>query len=111
MEKLFSYGTLQQEEVQLATFGRKLTGAQDALLGYKRSMVEITDPEVLATSGKKFHPIVTSTNNPQEAVEGTVFDVTHKEILQADRYEVNDYKRINVQLRSGCAAWVYVKAE
>ena len=28
-EKLFSYGTLQQEGVQLATFGRKLEGMGD----------------------------------------------------------------------------------
>lgn len=33
-EKLFSYGTLQQETVQLSTFGRKLQGTADVLIGY-----------------------------------------------------------------------------
>ncbi|MDE4940393.1 gamma-glutamylcyclotransferase, partial [Francisella tularensis subsp. holarctica] len=33
MELLFSYGTLQQEEVQLTVFGRKLVGQKDSLKG------------------------------------------------------------------------------
>jgi hypothetical protein len=40
-EKLFSYGTLQQEGVQLATFGRKLEGRPDQLNGYKLGLLEI----------------------------------------------------------------------
>src|SRR5277367_6175035 len=51
MPKLFSYGTLQQEDVQLATFGRRLAGVSDALVGYRQSMVAIDDPEVVRTSG------------------------------------------------------------
>jgi hypothetical protein len=34
-EKLFSYGTLQYEAVQLDTFGRTLLGQKDVLLGYR----------------------------------------------------------------------------
>lgn len=110
-EKLFSYGTLQQEEVQLATFGRKLTGAADHLVGYQLSMLQITDPYVLATSGKEFHPIAIFTGNEKDYVEGTVFDVTQQEILQADRYEADNYKRLFAPCRSGISAWVYVKAD
>jgi hypothetical protein len=32
------------------------------------------------------------------------------ELLAADRYEVADYKRVEVVLKSGATAWVYVKA-
>lgn len=39
--KLFSYGTLQYESVQLSTFGRKLSGAADSLLGYKLEKIKI----------------------------------------------------------------------
>ena len=35
MESLFSYGTLQLEEVQKALFGRILMGMKDRLPGYK----------------------------------------------------------------------------
>jgi hypothetical protein len=40
---LFSYGTLQDQAVQLATFGRELKGRADSLPGYKQNWVEITD--------------------------------------------------------------------
>ncbi|MBP7064140.1 gamma-glutamylcyclotransferase family protein [Ferrovibrio sp.] len=107
---LFSYGTLQLEEVQLASFGRKLEGSADALPGYRQTMLEITDPAVLATSGEKFHPIVTPSGDPADAVPGQVFRITAAELAAADAYEVADYRRIEVTLRSGIRAWVYVKA-
>jgi len=43
-------------------------------------------------------------------VAGTVFEVTEAELLQADKYEVEDYKRAGVILASGREAWLYVKA-
>ena len=107
---LLSYGTLQLESVQLASFGRRLAGRPDAMPGFTKSFVEITDPDVLATSGERFHPIVVPTDDPKQAVDGTVFEITDAELLAADRYEVADYKRIEVTLRSGVRAWVYVKA-
>jgi hypothetical protein len=58
MPNLFSYGTLQKEQVQLETFGRLLQGEKDILSGYKLNMLEITDPEVLRKSGQKYHPIL-----------------------------------------------------
>ena len=108
-ELLFSYGTLQQEGVQIAQFGRTLTGQADALLGWKQAMVEITDPDVLAKSGKAFHPIVMPGRKDDE-VPGMVFEITAEELAAADRYEVADYKRVSVTLVSGLVAWVYVKA-
>ncbi len=48
---LFSYGTLQREEVQLATFGRRLNGKPDALTGYVVTIIPIRDPNVAAKSG------------------------------------------------------------
>jgi gamma-glutamylcyclotransferase (GGCT)/AIG2-like uncharacterized protein YtfP len=43
-------------------------------------------------------------------INGKVFRITEAELKAADEYEVSDYKRIHVQLRSGNAAWVYVRA-
>jgi hypothetical protein len=108
-ELLFSYGTLQQEEVQHASFGRKLAGVHDALPGWRQELVEITDPDVLAKSGERFHPIVLP-GDTADQVEGTAFEITSAELAAADRYEVADYKRIAVTLLSGRDAWVYVKA-
>jgi gamma-glutamylcyclotransferase (GGCT)/AIG2-like uncharacterized protein YtfP len=107
---LFSYGTLQLDSVQTATFGRLLEGRDDAMPRYRKDMVEITDPEVLRASGERFHPIVVPSDDPSDAVAGKVFKITPEELAAADRYEVSDYKRIEVTLRSGTLAWVYVKA-
>ena len=107
---LFSYGTLQLESVQLASFGRVLPGSRDAMPGFKKTLVEITDPDVLAKSGERFHPIVAPTDELGEKVDGMVFEITAAELAAADRYEVSDYKRVEVVLCSGLKAWVYVKA-
>jgi gamma-glutamylcyclotransferase (GGCT)/AIG2-like uncharacterized protein YtfP len=107
---LFSYGTLQLEAVQRRQFGRLLAGRADALPGYARTLVEITDPDVLAASGERFHPIVVPSADPADAVAGSVFEVTLDELAAADAYEVDDYVRVAVRLASGCQAWVYVRA-
>lgn len=107
---LFSYGTLQQRDVQLATFGRELVGTPDQLVGFHQSMVRIEDPEVVRTSGKTHHPIVKFTGSPDDRVAGTAFEVSDEELANADRYEVSDYKRVAADLASGRSAWVYVDA-
>jgi gamma-glutamylcyclotransferase (GGCT)/AIG2-like uncharacterized protein YtfP len=111
MENLFSYGTLQQENVQLSTFKRKLEGQPDFITGYKLSLLEIKDLNVIATSGKTHHPIVEYTGNASDTVAGTVFKVSKAELLQADSYEVSDYKRVRALLKNGEETWVYVKQE
>jgi hypothetical protein len=107
-ELLFSYGTLQLESVQLATFGRKLTGSTDALPGFSLSMVKIEDPDVVAKSGKTDHPIIKFTGRGADVVHGTVFQITAEELRNADKYEVAAYERVAVALASGLKAWVYV---
>ena len=110
MPKLFSYGTLQQEDVQLATFGRRLKGVSDALVGFSQSMAAIDDPEVVRTSGKTHHPIVAFTGRAQDRVPGALFEITDAELAHADAYEVAAYVRVKAPLASGESAWVYVDA-
>jgi gamma-glutamylcyclotransferase (GGCT)/AIG2-like uncharacterized protein YtfP len=108
MTYLFSYGTLQQEDVQIATFGRTLRGETDALPGYTRRNVTITDPDIVRKSGASVHPIVVTSTDAADRVPGTVFAVTEADLLAADAYEVSDYQRVSVRLQSGRDAWVYV---
>jgi gamma-glutamylcyclotransferase (GGCT)/AIG2-like uncharacterized protein YtfP len=110
-ESLFSYGTLQLEPVQRATFGRKLEGTADTLPGFEQAILEITDPTVVATSGKTHHPIVRFTGRGADLVTGAVFRVTEEELRNADTYEVAAYKRIAVTLGSGTRAWVYIDGQ
>ena len=109
MPLLFSYGTLQLEAVQIESFGRKLNGSLDVLTGYELSEVEIHDSMVLSRSQQKFHPVAIP-GTIDDLIEGTVFDITDEELVQADTYEVSDYKRVSVVLKSGKTAWAYVAA-
>jgi len=106
----FTYGTLQQDGVQIASFGRLLKGADDALPGCRQSMIEIAEPEVVRPSGKRFHPIVAASDDPAEEVAGKVFENTDAEPIAADAHEVSDCRRLLVRLMSRREAWVYVKA-
>jgi len=108
MHHLFSYGTLQKEQVQIETFGRLLQGEKDVLAGYKLKMLEITDPEVLRKSSQKYHPILEFSGNTDDEVEGVLFEVTEQEILQADEYEVDDYQRIETVFKSGKKGFIYI---
>jgi gamma-glutamylcyclotransferase (GGCT)/AIG2-like uncharacterized protein YtfP len=110
MPLLFSYGTLRDPAVQKANFGRELTGRADKLPGYTMTMLEITDPDVVALSGQTHHPIITATGDDNDHVDGIVFELTAAELIAADGYEVDDYHRIQAVLVSGDRAWVYVSS-
>ena len=111
MPLLFSYGTLQQEHVQLSTFGRLLQGQKDELPGFEPSLVSIEDPLVVATSGKTHHANVTFNGRHDSRVSGTVFEITDAELAAADQYErLAAYTRVTAILASGKQAWVYVDA-
>jgi hypothetical protein len=111
MPLLFSYGTLQQQDVQRSTFGRLPQGQQDELPGFEPSLVRIENAQVVAASGKTHHANVTFNGNNDSRVSGTVFEITEAELAAADRYErLAAYKRIPVLLASGKQAWVYLDA-
>ncbi len=107
MPLLFSYGTLQQPDVQLSTFGRLLHGNADELIGFEQGLFEIADPEFVATSGKAFHAIVKYNGRNDSRVRGTVLEVSDSELASADEYEPAGYKRVATTLASGKVAWVY----
>ncbi len=109
MPFLFSYGTLQQEDVQRSTFGRTLTGQRDELPEYRPSLVKIEDPATVRAIGRTHHANVTRSAGGGDRVPGTVFEVTDAELARADAFEAPfAYKRIAITLASGTRAWVYV---
>lgn len=107
-ENLFSYGTLQLEEVQLETFGRKLDGQPDTLPGYKLVMITITDEAFVVKSGAASHRNLEFIGAETDIVEGAVLHITQKELEQADAYEPEGYTRVRVQLSSGTSAWAFI---
>ncbi len=109
-ERLFSYGSLRQPEVQLGNFGRLLDGEPDAALGWRIEEVRIDDPAVVALSGSDRHKIMAPSGDRADCVEGMVFALTPDELAAADAYEVADYARVEIALRSGGRCWAYVRA-
>ena len=108
---LFSYGTLQDPRVQLATYGRLVEGVPDALRGYVLVKLVIDDPHVVSLSGKAVHTIARHSGNPEDHIPGTVLFLSATELSSSDDYEVDAYARTEVTLESGRRAFVYVEAE
>ena len=108
---LFSYGTLQLREVQLANYGRPLEGTPDALVGYRLEVLPDRDPNAVRISGTKTHMVVRRTGNPADRVPGTIFLLTAEELAATDRYEGSDYARAELPLESGRRAIVYVEPD
>jgi hypothetical protein len=110
MPLLFSYGTLQQEAVQMSTFGRLLPGEPDELIGFEQSLLKIEDPQFVAASGRAHHFIIKFNGRNDSRVKGKALEISDGELAKADRYEPAGYKRISTVLASGRQAWVYADA-
>jgi hypothetical protein len=108
---LFSYGTLQDEKVQIELFGRLLPGSGDVLKGYKVSTIEIRDESFLSKGEQPFHLIASRSKNGKDFIKGTALEIMEEELVLADEYEPENYKRIVVVLESGKKAWIYVSVE
>lgn len=107
-EYLFSYGTLQKEKVQLETFGRLMQGSKDFLNGYKLSTIKIEDEAVLEISEQEIHFLAEPSEVATDRIDGVIFEVTTDELLAADGYEPEAYRRVKLRFASGQEAWIYV---
>jgi hypothetical protein len=110
MPLLFSYGTLQNADVQRSTFGRVLTGHADELVGFELGVFEVQDPAFVARSGKALHAIVRHTGRDDSRVSGTALELTDEELARSDAYEPEGYVRVPGRLASGRDVWVYAQA-
>ena len=110
VHRVFSYGTLQQENVQAALFGRPVTTVPDTLPGYRIDWLTITDPSVIATSGSDRHPILRP-GAATDVIHGAYLELGDVDLARADEYEVDDYVRTAVTLGSGASAWVYLAGD
>jgi len=105
MQKLFAYGTLQDKDVQENLFGRILNGTPETLIGYELNEIQIEEE-----FGIEHYPIIMETTDSNDTISGTLYEVTMRELHQADLYEGLHYKRVEVLLRSNQKAWAYSAA-
>ncbi|MFT6797099.1 MAG: gamma-glutamylcyclotransferase (GGCT)/AIG2-like uncharacterized protein YtfP [Maribacter sp.] len=95
--QLFTYGTLQEEAVQLGVFSRLLPGIQDTLINYKIAVQKVADR----------YPTLEHTNNGKDKIIGKIYTLSPEELEKADTYEGEAYERIKITLVSGNKAWAY----
>ncbi|MDF7774687.1 gamma-glutamylcyclotransferase [Sphingomonas sp. AOB5] len=107
--RLFSYGTLQLDNVQQMLFGRLVPMADDTLLGFESVTITITDPAVVGASGTETHLALVPAV-PDAAIPGKTLEITAADLPAVDEYEGDNYRRVEVTLASGNTAFVYVKA-
>ena len=96
---MFTYGSLQEEKIQSALYGRSLKGKKDCLLGYVMLEQKIFDQ----------YPVIRPSLLKTDVICGMVYEISERELLKTDVYEGNSYKRKEVVLQSGKSAWVYAK--
>lgn len=85
MEKIFTYGTLQDPDIQRSIIGRELgIGEPDTLRGYKMAKLK----GIHAT----YNIIQPQTGS---TVEGRVYEVTKEELETIDQYEGDAYIRVS----------------
>lgn len=105
MEYLFSYGTLKSKEIQMKVFNKLLNGTHDQLLGYK-----LKDLQIEEEFGMADYFVATPSENPSDFIKGMVFSVTNLDLAKADQFESNKYKRVQIKLKSGTIAWIYIES-
>jgi len=105
---IFSYGTLRDPNVQKQVLNRQVTAWPDSLSRYELSYITITDESVLAISNQNKHPIINYSGCANDIVEGVLLEITPPELANFDKYETDDYHRIEVLLNSGKTAFAYV---
>lgn len=96
MENIFTYGTLQNSDVQQNIIGRVVTMRDDILPAYTKSEIKING---------RCYPIAVRDTDSQ--IVGKLFTITQGELLSIDKYETTAYKRVSVTLASGQTAWIY----
>jgi gamma-glutamylcyclotransferase (GGCT)/AIG2-like uncharacterized protein YtfP len=105
MPLLFSYGTLQQEAVQMSVFGRALRGQPDEVVGFEHYLLTVDE-----ANGRNTYSILRFNGSKDSRVRGVVFEISESELAKADEYEPPPYTRVAAMLASGKEAWVYADA-
>ena len=98
-KKLFSYGTLQKDKVQLQLFGRLLNGSKEILNGYRLSSTEIKDETFISKDEPEYQLTAIPSNDDTDIIEGMMFEISKQELLIVDDYEPDNYKKITVSLQ------------
>jgi gamma-glutamylcyclotransferase (GGCT)/AIG2-like uncharacterized protein YtfP len=108
---IFSYGSLQEQAVQLSVYGRVLRAEPDELLNCVREQIAVPPRHKAAAAGVTHYANVVFTPGSGSRVAGKVLELTETELALTDGYEQDaEYVRVIARLASGRRAWVYVSS-
>ncbi len=105
---VFSYGALQNEELQRSVLGRVFPSEAAILPGFHADYAEMADPRFAELTGTSIHAVLRRTDDPRDKVIGKVFRLTEDELDAADQFQVLMFRREQVVLEGGRTAWVYL---
>jgi len=97
MTKIFTYGSLLDDDVREKVLGRVIDGKSTVLLGYEK------------IPHSHFYIYPTIIKNTSKKVEGKIFDVSALDLERLDRYETQLYKKIPVTVSTGEKALTYIE--
>ena len=97
---LFVYGTLLDHGVQEMVFSRKPEMLEAEISGFVKRENQV--------AGR--YPDLDYTAEPGDVVKGQVLVLNKHELPLVDHYEGRAYQRVEVVLKTGVKAWVYVNA-
>ncbi|MFV8333324.1 gamma-glutamylcyclotransferase family protein [Flavobacterium sp. GSP14] len=89
----------------MQVFNKLLSGTEDRLTGYK-----LKDLQIEEEFGMEDYFVAMPSENPSDAVHGIAFTVSSEDLIKADQFESNAYKRIQIKLQSGTTAWIYIES-
>jgi len=105
---LFVYDTLRFGDVQLDIFGRVVASVEAVLPACTIDYVDIADRRSGDAPALSVHPVLRHTGDAVDKVVGRVLRLSLAELDAADEYEAPLYRRAQLPLADGRAAWVYV---
>lgn len=96
---LFSYGTLQNKNIQEREFGQtfKKLGS-DSVVGFGLKSIKIES---------EFYPIATYKKSSN--IPGSILEIPDILVYKVDMYEGHGYKRIMVKTSGGISCYMYVE--
>lgn len=99
--KLFSYGTIQNPDVQKQLFGCELLPATATIKGYK----VVCDLKIEGV----IYPRLST--DPNGTVSGSIYELNEAQLNILDEYETNAYCRKSIVTNNGITVQVFFKKE
>lgn len=105
---LFSYDTSKLTALQLQNNGKEPKRTKAVLSGYKLNGSDTNDPSSIEKDVTHHQVIAIKSKEKSDKIEGVVFKISGEELLQIDKQNLSNYKRVLEKTDIGTDVWVYV---